>query len=153
MTSDSLRRTSLRGFQLSTRVNVRRSRNQRIERYGCLACSSLYVAASAGIRRVVGVVTTVIPRQGGGKALDRGGEDSEPKPELQATVDSNAVRKQKTPPTVQDDRDPRAGLGRLYRRGETQNTVANDQCQVLAGRPAHRQGGSAQRKAPMCVHR
>ena len=83
----------------------------------------------------------------------RGGENYEPNPEPRATVDSNAVRKQKTPPTVQDDRDPRAGLGRLYRRGEAQNTVANDQCQVLAGRPAHRQGGSAQREAPMCVHR
>src|ERR1039458_4427793 len=69
---------------------------------------------------------SAIPRQGGGKTLDRGGEDSEPNPELQATVDSNAVRKQKTPPTVQDDRDPRAGLGRLYRRGEAHNTVAND---------------------------
>src|SRR5664280_2190735 len=96
---------------------------------------------------------SVIPHQGGSKTLDRGGENYEPNPEPRATVDSNAVRKQKTPPTVPDDRDPRAGLGRLHRRGEAQNTVANDQCQVLAGRPAHRQCRSAQREAPMCVHR
>src|ERR1035437_4132126 len=86
---------------------------------------------------------SVVPRQGGGKTLHRGGEDYESNPELQATVDSDAVRKQKAPPAVQYDRDPRAGLGRLYPRGEEQNAVAKDEYQGLARRPAHRQGGSA----------
>jgi hypothetical protein len=56
-------------------------------------------------------------------------------------VDSDAVREQKAPPAVQDDADSRSGAGPDVSEGRGAKRRRERQCQVLAGRPTHRQGG------------